>query len=104
MVAEEDVMTELQVDALTRRTSVFGLGAGMLALAGPLAASAKNTKSKKIKKKARKKCQSQVGQCEAEVREVCGDDQTCVDAQLRCCPTLATCNLFSFFACLTTPG
>jgi hypothetical protein len=101
MVAEEDVMTELHFDALTRRTSLFGLGAGMLTLASPPTTRAKNTKNKKIKKKARKKCQSQVGQCETEVREMCGDYQACVDAQLPCCPTLATCNLVSFFACLT---
>jgi hypothetical protein len=101
MVAEEDVMTEPHFDALTRRTSLFGLGAGMLTLASPLTARARNTRNKKIKKKARKKCQSQVGQCETEVHETCEDSQACLDAQLPCCLTLATCNLVSFFACLT---
>lgn len=61
-------MTEPRFHSLTRRTSLFGLGAGALALAGQLTASARNTQGKKIKKKARQKCQSQVGQCEAGVR------------------------------------
>lgn len=95
-------MTDQRFDALTRRTSLMGLGAGALALAGMLPASARNTQSKKIKKKARQKCQSQVGQCEAEVLEICADDQACIDRQLPCCPALATCNLFSFFACISS--
>ncbi len=95
-------MTEQRFDAVTRRTSLFGLGGGALALAGMRPASARKSQGKKIKRKARQKCQSQVGQCEAEVRELCGDDQGCIDSQLPCCPALATCNLFSLFACISS--
>jgi hypothetical protein len=97
---EEDLMIEQSFDVLTRRAALLGVGAGVLALAGPLSAGAKKNKNKKIKKKAKKKCQNQVGQCEAVLLQACAGEQSCIDAQLPCCVALATCDLLGLYACI----
>ncbi|MDQ2652938.1 MAG: hypothetical protein M3Z20_07820 [Chloroflexota bacterium] len=93
-------MTERTFDTLTRRASLLGLGVGIAAFSSPLTAGAKKNKNKKIKKKAKKKCQDQIPQCQAEIIALCQGNQSCLDAELPCCPTLADCNLIAFFGCL----
>lgn len=84
--------------AITRRASLVGVG--LLALGAPLATEAKGNSKKKLKKKQRKKCQSQVAQCEAEVIELCEGNQDCLDTQLPCCAELAACDLLALFTCI----
>jgi hypothetical protein len=99
---EEDLMIEQSIDVLTRRAALLGVGVGLPALAGPLAAGARKNKTKKIKKKAKnlQKCQNQVGQCEAVLLQACAGEQWCIDAQLPCCAALATCDLLGLYACI----
>jgi hypothetical protein len=89
-------MTQQTFDTLTRRASMLTLGAGLAALAGPLAASAKN----KSGKKARKKCKKQVGQCRDAITEQCSGNPDCADPQLPCCDSLGSCNFQGFVDCL----
>jgi hypothetical protein len=90
-------MNNATFDALSRRASLVTLGAaGLAALADPVVADAKNT----AKKKARKKCQQQVGQCTAFLAEQCDGDPSCL-AVTACCPSLGNCDVAAFFACLT---
>jgi hypothetical protein len=81
-------------DALTRRAALVTLGvAGLAALASPTA-NAKST----TKKKAKKKCQQQVGQCATYLTGVCSSRE-CPPELITCCDRLAVCDFARFQAC-----
>jgi hypothetical protein len=70
-----------------------------------LTADAKKNKNKKIKKNARKKYRSQVGQCEALVnagRESADNPAECVAEQLPCREFLSSCDFLRLFTCRNT--
>jgi hypothetical protein len=100
-------MDDVAFDAVTRRASLVSLGlAGLAAfLADAITGEAKN-KNKKITKKAKQKCQSQVGQCTASYTVFCDnitdnpvDLQECVDSYRPCCEFLADCDAGAFLNC-----
>jgi hypothetical protein len=102
-------MEDVAFDAMTRRASLLSFGVAGLAaaFAGSLAAEAKNTAKKKLKKKQLQKCQAQVGQCDANFTGNCEmssetpeELQECLDLFLPCCEPLGTCDFIAFFACL----
>jgi len=91
-------MNDVSFDALSRRASLVALGAAGLAaaFAAPIA-DAKNT----TKKKARKKCKKQVGQCLVFLEGRCAGDPACIANSVRCCPFLGNCDVIGFFACFS---
>lgn len=97
-------MDNVAFAAVTRRLSLVSLGvAGLVTLASPITAGAKNT-AKKLKKKQLQKCQSQVGPCQTIVTGFCEEDaegdpdelQECLDFRLPFCEFLATCDTSAF--------
>lgn len=96
---------DITFDALTRRTSLAALGtSGLAALLGPLGTDVKKNKSKKANKKAKKKCQAQVGRCLTFFDVDCEGDPDCLaDAQL-CCPITSSCDIVAFFTCIINAG
>jgi hypothetical protein len=83
-------------DALTRRASLVTLGAvGLTALASSTAADARST----TKKKAKKKCQQQVGQCTTYITGVCAN-QECPPGLTACCDPLGVCDFTGYVDCL----
>jgi len=104
----ESMMNDMTFDTLTRRTSLLSLGtAGIVALALPVAADAKNKRKKKGKKKAKQKCQSQVAPCATLVGDLnCGfiadpaEQAACLARVAGCCERVATCDFTGFIACL----
>jgi hypothetical protein len=86
-------------DGWTRRTSLAGLGAaGLLALGSSLATARNENRNRKnkIDKKARQKCQKQVGPCNAVLEDECGNDPDC----LACCEFAGRCDFAGFIDCL----
>ena len=92
-------MNDVTFDALSRRASLLGVGAGLAALAMPFSADAKN----KGKKKAKQKCRSQVEPCSTLVGESnCGpeNDPDCLAQISACCQLLANCDFTGLIACI----
>jgi hypothetical protein len=87
----------------SRRGSLLTLGgAGLAALAAPLAGSAKN---KKKCKQTGKKCQRQVGQCNGYFVPLCEDEdapEDCVELTAACCELLGDCQADAFIDCFLT--
>jgi hypothetical protein len=106
-------MENVSVDGLARWTArsldrkrVLGLlgGLGALSVAGVPDAPAKQNAGKKTRKKARKKCRGQQGQCLAFVQQSCGmdeDSEDCVAFFSPCCDSFASCQAEAGFACLS---
>ncbi len=90
-------MNDVSFDAVTRRGSLVALGAAGLAAAfgGPMAADAKQSTSKKAKKK----CKQQVGKCTTAITTLCAGDPDCV-VSVSCCSLLATCDVSAFLLCI----
>lgn len=88
-----DTWTRQRATPLSRRRSLLTLSSAALAgaIAVPTVAEAG-----KNKKKCKKKCQQQVGQCEDVVRAFCEEADPggngCLMAVLPCCDPLQTCN------------
>jgi hypothetical protein len=91
-------MDDGSFDALTRRASLKALGttAVVAALAAPRSAQAKP----KPGKKAKKRCQKQVGACRVALVDVCDGSDYCEQVLLPCCPKLKTCNAPAFIQCV----
>jgi hypothetical protein len=85
-------------DHLTRRASALARAAGD---ASPLAADAKNTAKKKLKKKQRQRCQAQVGACDTLLTTACAGDAECLATRPPCCAFLDTCDFPAFLTCLS---
>lgn len=111
---EEELMNDNSFDTLTRhaagrvsrRASLLALGtAGVAALAGPISGEAKKQKRKQkqsVGKKARQKCQQQVGQCVDFLTPICVGDVTCLAKVQRCCAVVGNCDPVGLFTCVAT--
>jgi hypothetical protein len=90
-----------QAGTIDRMTSLKVLGGSLaaVAVAGPLAADAKN-KNKKCKKKIEKKCEKQEQPCRDYWGNICGELQECRDFFFACCDDLANCNASQYFECV----
>ncbi len=95
-------MEDVAFDAMTRRASLLSFGVAGLAaaFAGSLAAEAKNTAKKKLKKKQRQRCQAQVGACDTLLTTACAGDAECLATRPPCCAFLDTCDFPAFLTCL----
>ena len=78
-------MHESTFDALTRRASLAGLGAALLATVPAAALAGKG--GSKARKKARKKCRRQVAPCAVRFKD-------------ECCAFLGSCNAAAASECL----
>jgi hypothetical protein len=80
-----------------RRFSLKALGIAGLATAllAPRTIEAKQSASKK----ARKRCRRQVGQCRAAFETICERSTFCFEAFAPCCEHLATCNVTAYLTC-----
>lgn len=109
-------------EGVSRRMSLAALGAaGLAAIARPLAVTAKGKNQKKNRanknKKAKRECQeqlaectsqsalcaAQVEQCTAVFNSLCAGDPACLD-QAICCPSLGSCDITGFIACISASG
>lgn len=88
---------------LSRRGSLLALGGAALAAAvtGPSHTQAAKS-GKKTRKKARKVCRRQVGQCHDFLDWAC-PDQTCVDRLESCCASFAKCDANTALQCIFDP-
>jgi hypothetical protein len=90
--------------ALTRRRSLATLGGAALAAALSTSRPAEAAKAgKKAKKRVKKTCQRQDGQCAAFFTELCEEDPCepeALEAALACCAILRTCDAGDFMACI----
>jgi hypothetical protein len=105
--SEEELMNDLPFDTLTRhaarrasrRASLMTLGkAGLAALASPLSTVAKK---KRAGKKAKQKCQRQVGQCTTFLLPLCGEDPDCLTFAQQCCALTGNCDPVGFINCVS---
>ncbi len=92
--------------AQNRRVALKTLGATALAATAgaPLTAQAKKGSKSESKKKARKLCQRQIGQCEAAVRGICAGSADCEADLIPCCLELGQCDATNFIACVSGPS
>jgi hypothetical protein len=84
----------------SRRTSLMTLGtAGLATLASPLGTVAKK---KRAGKKAKQKCQRQVGQCTTFLlSQLCGENNPeCLALVDRCCALAGNCDPVGFLNCV----
>jgi hypothetical protein len=83
----------------SRRASLAALSlAGLTAMASSVSAGARK---KSNDKKARKRCRSQIGQCQALVNELnpdCGENPDCQEL-LACCEIAGRCQFAGFMEC-----
>jgi hypothetical protein len=98
-------MKDVSFDTLTRHASRLSLGtAGLTGLAAqpnPVTAdSKKRNGNKKANKKAKRKCQSQVGQCVSNMASVCNGDPACLAKSELCCAFFGNCDLSAWLVCL----
>jgi hypothetical protein len=86
---------------LTRRASLASLGgAALTTLVSQRPAGSKKRRTSTTAK-ARKRCQTQSGQCVTLLATTCqADTATCLRAQIECCPIAGRCDLTGFFNCL----
>lgn len=94
-------LTRTASKSRNRRLTLKALGATAVAAmaAEPLAAQAKKN-GKKRRNQAKKLCRRQIGPCEAQVLESCGDDAACQARLSVCCNALGRCDAAVFFACI----
>jgi hypothetical protein len=100
-------MDDVAFDAVSRRASLVSLGmAGLAATVFGARTTEARNKNKSIAKKAKQKCQGQVGQCIASYTGFCDlltndpvDLQECVDFYFSCCQLLADCDAGAFLIC-----
>ncbi len=91
-------MDAVSFDALTRRASLAALGtAGLAAVAGPLATSAKQKKKGDVNKK----CKQQVAPCTSIITNACELSPAQCAAAASCCSSFGKCDPIGFFNCLT---
>jgi hypothetical protein len=90
--------------SLGRKRLLGLLGVGMAALtAGPQLVGAKQNSGKRTRKKAKRKCRRQEGQCLAFVQQSCEmgeDSEACIAFFSPCCDSFASCQAEAGFACL----
>jgi hypothetical protein len=100
-----DHLTKGIGDVLSRRGVLRSATIGTLGLGLGLS-SRLETNAKKKRKKSKKNgdvnklCKTQVGQCVDLLGSTCAADEKCLQIVQTCCPSLGTCNLGGFFACL----
>lgn len=92
-------MTPGRFDSLTRRATLTTLGAvGVIAFLPQTGVEAKKGASKKAKKK----CKTQVGQCQSFFQAFCPGEQDpaeCLAQAEKCCPVSGSCDFNAFLAC-----
>jgi hypothetical protein len=98
-------MNDVSFDTLTRHASRLSLGAdgltGPATLPTPVTANAKKRNaSKKANKKAKQKCQSQVGQCVSNMAPFCTGNPACLAKVELCCAFFGSCDLSGWTVCL----
>jgi hypothetical protein len=90
-----DFFTRHGAQGVTRRSSPNATEtAGSPASKGPLGAAKKSAG-----KKAKQKCQRQIGQCTTFYTTVCQGNADCLAKAERCCPELVDCDLLGFLTC-----
>lgn len=95
-----DTFTRHAAGRVSRRASLAPLGTvGLAALASPISTEAKKQK-KGAGKKAKQKCQKQVGQCTTFLDPLCEDDPDCLALVQECCAFAGSCDVDGFFDCL----
>jgi GH24 family phage-related lysozyme (muramidase) len=97
-----DAFTRRTAAAVSRRKSLLTIGGAAL---GATVAAPFVVEADLKKKECKKKCKTQVEQCENEVRQLCNDlgaelEQECRDALLDCCSTLGKCKAAKSTECL----
>jgi hypothetical protein len=102
-----DLLSQRLALATSRRASLLSLGgAGVAAITGlSLTEAGKTSKKRKKNKKDNKKCQRQVGQCNAYFAPLCEDENApagCAEQIGECCAFLGTCQAEAFIDCLMT--
>ncbi len=94
-----DTLTRHAARRVSRRASLIMLGtAGPAAFASPTSTEAKNKKTS-AGKKARQKCQEQVGQCTTFLTPS-SCDSDCLAVIQRCCAFVGSCDIAGFVLCL----
>ncbi len=88
------------VKAAASRRAALGAAALLAALAPRPMAQGKGRGRGKSGKKARNKCQQQVGQCQHAFVDLCEDEEDCLAISEACCPLLGGCNAGAFVDCL----
>ncbi len=82
-----------------RRTSLKAVGAAAVVAAAGLAAP-RAAEASKAGKKARKRCQQQVGACKSEFEKACEGNETCLSLTT-CCDFLRNCDAAGQIKCIT---
>jgi hypothetical protein len=97
----EELMNNVSFDTLTRHASRLSLGAaGLTSLAAQPTPVIADAKKRNANKKAKQKCQSQVGQCVSNTASLCNGDAACLAKTELCCAFFGSCDLPGWIACL----
>ena len=84
-------------DHLSRRASLAALA--MTGIAGALGRTQPGAAKQSASKKAKKKCKKQEGQCVLALSTICEGDPQCSAVIQQCCTFTARCDISGFFLC-----